>query len=84
MSQKQLFKTFKEKLKIEQFSCPIHILLLILFLGEGGNVYKLFVQESKQCQEMTLWFATLTTLLEPWITGNQTLCIPFKGKPFQL
>lgn len=26
------FKNFKDKLKVEQFGCPIHILLLILFL----------------------------------------------------
>lgn len=57
--QKQLLKTSEEILKIEQFSCPIHTLLLILFLPrkKKSENYS-FKKGNKHSGEMILWFAT--------------------------
>lgn len=83
--QKQLLKSFKEKLKIVQFSCPSNIVLLILFLPGKKKVWKLFIQESKQTiggdDSLVCNINYTFTTSDNW---QSRFCFPFKGKPFQI
>lgn len=74
--QKQLLKTFKKILKTEQLSCPVHRLLLILFLSEE-SAYCSSKKEKKQGKEDDSWLCSMNYAFKPLITAVQILSPPF-------
>lgn len=76
------FKTFKEILEQEQFSCPVHILLLILFLSEkkrkSANCPS--KRENKQGKGQDSWVCNMSYTLRTSDNCGSDSLLPFQGK----